>query len=79
MKKQKEEKDYWDKHEDYSPKYKSNKLKCNEPSLNLSSSDEKEEEGEIIKNISKEKNIYKGLGDDKKILLKSKKYIFQLV
>lgn len=46
----------------------------------MPSSNEKDKKKEIIKNNRKEEGIYKGWRDDKgRVLLKSKKYIFELV
>ena len=47
LRKQREEEDYWDEYEDYSLESSSDESECDEPSLNLPSSDEEEEEGEV--------------------------------
>lgn len=49
MKKQREEKDYWDEYEDYSLDFSSNKLEYNGSSLDLPSSNEKKEGKREIK------------------------------
>ncbi len=64
MRKQREEEDYWDEYEDYSLEFSSEESECDEPSLDLPSSEEEEEEGERIKDKRKEEGTCKGLGDD---------------
>lgn len=73
---QRKEKDYWDKYEDFSLESNSNKSECNGFSFALSSSDKKEEERKKMKDNKKEKDISKGLGDDKGgILLETRGHI----
>lgn len=47
LRKQREEKNYYDEYKDYSLEFDFEKLKCNKSSLNLFSSDEKIEEKKV--------------------------------
>ena len=77
LRKQREEKDYWDEYDDYSLESSSDESECDEP-LDLPSSEEEEEEGEGTKDNRKEEGIREGLGDDEGgILLESKKHTFE--
>ena len=69
MRKQREEEDYWDEYEDYSLEFSADELECDEPTLDLPSPDEEEEEGEVTKDNRKEEGTRKGLGDDEGVVL----------
>ena len=62
MRRQGEEEDYWDEYKDYSLKSRSDESDCNEPSPDLPSSDEEEEE--VTKDNRREEGTCEGLGDD---------------
>ena len=78
MRKQREEEDYGDEYEDYSLESSSDESECNEPSLDLPSSEEEEEERERIKDKRKDEGTREGLGDDEGgVPLENKRRIFE--
>ena len=73
-----ENKENWDEYKDYSLESSSDESQCDEPSLDLPSSEEEEEEGERIKDKRKEEGTCEGLGDDEGgVPLENKKCIFE--
>lgn len=60
LKRQRQEKNYWDEYENYNSESSSNKSDCNKPSPDKPSSDEEEEE--VIKDNGREKVTHEGLG-----------------
>ena len=78
MRRQREKEDYWDEYEDYSLESSSDESECDEPSPDLPSSNEEEEE--VTKDNRKEEGTREGLGDDEVgVLLESKKRTFEPV
>ena len=76
LRRQREEEEYWDEYEDYSLKSSSDESDCNEPSPDLPSSDEEEEE--VTKDNRREEGTREGLGDDEgRVLLESKERTFE--
>lgn len=77
MRKQKEEKDYWDEYEDFSLDFGSKKLDGNKSSSDQPSSNRKEEE--VIKDNIRKEDIHEDLRNHKReTQLKMKKRIFKL-